>query len=93
MGALQTMQRFVNTNEADAGFASVAFRNASFVLAGLRQHPGIYGINSKSFHLDISKDANRKLLEKQMIPSKVAWVRKSTPRCSSPRTTSRAASS
>jgi hypothetical protein len=75
MGALQTMQRFVNTKEADAGFTSVAFRTASFVFSQYG-NTRIYGINGKSFHLDISKDANRKLLEKQMIPSKVAWVRK-----------------
>jgi hypothetical protein len=75
MGALQTMQRFVNTKEADAGFTSVAFRTASVVFSQYG-NTRIYGINGKSFHLDISKDANRKLLEQQMIPTKVAWIRK-----------------
>jgi hypothetical protein len=75
MASLQTMQRFVNTNEADAGFTQIAYRTAVMVFS---QYGGtrIYGVNSKSFHLDISRDANRKLLEKQMIPTKVAWVRK-----------------
>ena len=73
--SLQTLQRFVNTSEADAGFTQVAFRTASFVFSQYG-NTRIYGINGKSFHLDISRDANRKLLEKQMIPTKVAWNRK-----------------
>ncbi|HEX6272886.1 MAG TPA: phage major capsid protein [Polyangiaceae bacterium] len=75
MSSLQSLQRFINAKEADAGFVQIAFRTAAFVFSQYG-NTRIYGVNSKSFHLDISKDANRKLLEKQMIPTKVAWNRK-----------------
>jgi hypothetical protein len=75
MSSLQSLQRFINAKEADAGFVQVAFRTAQYVFSQYG-NTRIYGICTKCFHLDISKDANRKLLEKTMIPTKVAWNRK-----------------
>jgi hypothetical protein len=73
--SLQTLQRFIDTQEADAGFKQVAFRTARMVFSQYG-NTRIYGINPKSFRVVISSDANRKLLEKVQIPQKVAWIRK-----------------
>jgi hypothetical protein len=61
MSSLQSLQRFINAKEADAGFVQVAFRTAQYVFSQYG-NTRIYGICTKCFHLDISKDANRMLL-------------------------------
>jgi hypothetical protein len=75
MASLQALQRFIDSDEASAGFKQVGFRTARVVFSQYG-NTRIYGINAKSFRLVISKDANRKLLEKTQIPNKVAWNRK-----------------
>lgn len=72
---LSKLIRFVDTKTADGSFQALAFRTARWVYSQYG-NTRIYGVNPKSFHVDISKDANRKLMEKQMIPDKVAWIRK-----------------
>lgn len=73
--SLQTLQRFIDTKEADGGFKTLAVKTARFVFSQWG-NDRIYGINPTSFHLDVSSDAFRKLLEKVQIPNAVAWNRK-----------------
>jgi hypothetical protein len=51
---LQTMQSYVNTSDADAGFKSLAFKGAKYIFS----HKGgtsIYFLNPKNFQLVVSK--------------------------------------
>jgi hypothetical protein len=75
MASLQDMQRFVNTSDADASFTTVAFREIPVIFSN-KGNGRLYGINSKSFRLLISSDANRKLMDKIQLPTKIAWHRR-----------------
>jgi len=75
MASLQSMQRFVNTSEADGGYTTVAFREIPVIFSHFG-NDRLYGISTKSTRLVISNDANRKMLDKIQLPTKVAWNRK-----------------
>lgn len=51
---LQTLQRFVDTDEADAGFKVLAFKNARYVFS---QYGGtkVYFLNPKNYNIVVSK--------------------------------------
>jgi hypothetical protein len=72
-GQLQTNQRYVDTKEGDAGFKSLAFKDAKWVFS---PHGGtrIYGINPKSFKLVVSKDAFKSKGDTIEIPNANGYV-------------------
>jgi len=52
---LQTLQRFVDSSEGDAGFKALAFKNARFIYS---QYGGskVYFLNPKNFQMVVSKE-------------------------------------
>lgn len=71
--SLVTLQRFVDTSEADAGFKTLAFKTAKYVFS---QYGGtrIYGLNPKSFRVTCSKEAFRKKGDTIEIPNANGFV-------------------
>lgn len=69
----QTLKQFVNTDEADAGFKTLAFKTAPWVFS---QHGGtrIYGLNPKSFRVTVSKEAFRQKGDTIEIPNANGYV-------------------
>lgn len=70
---LQTLQRFVSTDEADAGFKILAFKNARYVFS---QYGGgnVYFLNPKNFKLIVSKQYFRDKGNTIEIPAQNAFV-------------------
>lgn len=70
---LQTLQRFVDTTEADAGFKVLAFKTARYSFS----HYGddhIYFLNPKSYQLIVSKQYFRDKGNTMEIPNENAFV-------------------
>ncbi len=57
-GGLQTLQRFVDTSEADGGFKILAFKNLRYVFSD-RGGTSLYFLNPKAYKLTVSKQAFR----------------------------------
>ena len=53
-GGLQTLQRFVDTSEADAGFKVLAFKSARYVFSD-KGGTSVYFLNPKAYKLVVSK--------------------------------------
>jgi hypothetical protein len=70
---LQTLQRFVDSSEADAGFKILAFKNARYVFS---QYGGtkVYFLNPKNFKLVTSKQYFRDKGNTIEIPAQNAFV-------------------
>jgi len=74
-GSIQAQQRFVDKNDADAGFKTLAFKSARYVFS---QYGGtrIYGFNPAHTYLKVSKDAWREKGEVQEIQNSNGYVSK-----------------
>lgn len=70
---LQAQIRYMDVKKGDAGFKALAFGTAPWVFS---QHGGtaIFGINTKSFFLQVSKDAFRQKGEIMEIPNANGYV-------------------
>lgn len=70
---LQTYQRFVDSQEADAGFKTLAFKNARYVYS---QYGGtkVYFLNPKNYNLIVSKQYFRNKGNTMEIPDQNAFV-------------------
>jgi len=70
---LQTLQRFVDTSEADGGYKVLAFKTARYVFS---QYGGvnIYFLNPKSYNIVVSKQYFRDKGNTVEIPSQNAFV-------------------
>lgn len=69
----QAFQRYVDTDELKAGFKILAFKTARYVFS---QYGGtrIYGLNPKSFTLEVSKEAFRQKGDTVEIPNMNGFV-------------------
>lgn len=74
-GSLTPNQRFVNSGKADAGFTSLAYKNAKYVFSQYG-NTRIYFLNPKHLFLNVSKEAYRQLGETIEIPNANGFVRK-----------------
>jgi hypothetical protein len=74
-GTQQALQRYVDEQEAKAGFRVLAFKTARYVFS---QHASttIYGLNPKNFMLVVSKQYFRERGETQEIPNANGFVSK-----------------
>lgn len=70
---LQTLQRFVDTSEADAGYKVLAFKNARYVFSQYGDTK-IYMLNPQSYKLVVSKQYFRDKGNTIEIPSQNAFV-------------------
>lgn len=70
---LQTLQRFIDKEEADAGFKILAFKNARYVYS---QYGGgnVYFLNPKNYQITVSKQYFRDKGNTIEIPSQNAFV-------------------
>lgn len=70
---LQSLQRFVDTSEADVGYKVLAFKNARYVFS---QYGGtnIYFLNPKSYNIVVSKQYFRDKGNTVEIPDQNAFV-------------------
>ncbi len=70
---LQTLQRFVDTSEADAGYKVLAFKNSRYVFS---QYGGVnvYFLNPKSYQMVVSKQYFRDKGNTVEIPDQNAFV-------------------
>lgn len=57
-GGLQTLQRFVDTSEADGGFKILAFKNMRYAFSD-RGGTNVYFLNPKAYKLTVSKQCFR----------------------------------
>lgn len=74
-GVLQTMQRFVDTKEADGGYKVLAFKTSRFIFSQYANHR-IYFMNPKSLQICVFKSAFRLLGDTIEIPNAEAFIRK-----------------
>lgn len=74
-GQLQSLQRFVDTKEADAGFKVLAFKTARYVFSQYATS-SIYFLNPKSFTLKVFKNAFRLLGDTIELPNANGFIRK-----------------
>ena len=72
-GTQQGLQRYIDTQEAKAGFKILAFKTARFVFSQYATSR-IYFLNPKSFTLDVFKDAFRKKGDTIELPNAEAYV-------------------
>jgi hypothetical protein len=72
-GSQQAFQRYIDTDELKAGFKVLGFKTARYVFS---QYGGvrIYGLNPKSFTLEVCKDAFRQKGDTIEIPQKNGYV-------------------
>ena len=70
---LQSLQRFVDTSEADAGYKVLAFKNARFVFSQYGS-TSIYMLNPQSYKLVVSKQYFRDKGNTVEIPEQNAFV-------------------
>jgi hypothetical protein len=70
-GGLQTLQRFVDTSEADAGFKVLAFKNARYVFSD-QGSTSVYFLNPKAYKLVTSKQYFRDKGETTPVPGQNA---------------------
>lgn len=70
---LQTLQRFVDTDEADAGFKVLAFKSARYVFS---QYGGtkVYFLNPKNYNIQVSKEYFRDKGQTVEIPNQNAFT-------------------
>ena len=70
---LQTLQRFVDTEEANAGFKVLAFKSARYVFS---QYGGtkVYFLNPKNYNIVVSKEYFRDKDATSIIPAQNAYV-------------------
>jgi hypothetical protein len=70
---LQTLQRFVDTDEADAGFKVLAFKSARYVFS---QYGGtkVYFLNPKNYNIVVSKEYFRDKGQTVEIPNQNAFT-------------------
>lgn len=70
---LQGRQRYIDVDDANSGFKTLAFKSARWVFS---QYGGtrIYGLNPKSFRLQVSKDAFREKGDTIEIPNANGYV-------------------
>lgn len=70
---LQTLQRFIDKDEADAGFKTLAFKSARYVFS---QYGGnkVYFLNPKSYNIVVSKQYFRDKGNTIEIPAQNAFV-------------------
>jgi len=69
---LQTLQRFVDSNEADAGFKVLAFKGAKYIFS----HKGgtsIYFLNPKNYKLVVSRQYFRDKGSTEVVPGQNAF--------------------
>ena len=69
---LQSLQRFNDTSEADAGYKVLAFKNARYVFSQYGGNP-IYFLNPKNFNLVVSKQYFRDKSETEAVPGQNAF--------------------
>lgn len=74
-GQLQSLQRFVDAKEADAGFKVLAFKTARYVFSQYATS-SIYMLNPKSFTLKVFKNAFRLLGDTIELPNANGYIRK-----------------
>ena len=68
---LQTLQRFNDTSEADAGFKILAFKTARYVFSGSGGNP-IYFLNPNNYNLVVSKQYFRDKGDTEAVPGQNA---------------------
>lgn len=69
---LQTLQRYVDTDNADGGFKTLAFKGAKYIFS----HKGgarVYFVNPRNYHLVVSKNAFRDKGETDVIQGQNAY--------------------
>ena len=71
-GTQQSLQRYIDTKEANAGFKVLAFKNARFVFSQYA-NTRIYFLNPKSFQLQVFKGAFRKKGDTQELTNAAAY--------------------
>lgn len=69
---LQTMQRFINSKDADAGFTKLAFKSAPFVFSPYGASK-IYFLNAKNYQLVVSKQYFRDKGNTNDVPGQNAF--------------------
>lgn len=74
-GQLQSLQRFVDSKEADAGFKVLAFKTARYVFSQYA-NDRIYFLNPKSFQVVVFKSAFRLLGDTIELPNANGYIRK-----------------
>lgn len=70
---LQSLQRFVDSSEADGGFKVLAFKNARYVFSQYGGNP-VYFLNAKNYNIVVSKQYFRDKGNTVEIPSQNAFV-------------------
>lgn len=77
-GTQQSLQRFVDTDEAKAGFKLLAFKTARFVYSQYAPTTldQVWGLNPKSLYLQVFKNAYRQKGDVMEIPSANGYVMK-----------------
>ena len=77
-GTLQALQRFIDADEAKAGFKTLSFKTAQFVFSQYAPTTldQVWGINPKSFQIVVFKNAYRQKGEVMEIPGSHGYVMK-----------------
>lgn len=70
-GGLQTLQRFVDSKEADAGFKVLAFKSCRYVFSD-QGGTNVYFLNPKAYKLAVSKQYFRDKSETHPVPGQNA---------------------
>jgi hypothetical protein len=70
---LQTLQRFVDASEADAGFKALAFKGAKFIYSQKATGTNVYFLNPKHFKLVVSKNYFRDKGQTYDVPGQNAF--------------------
>lgn len=77
-GTMQALQRFIDADEAKAGFKTLSFKNAQFVYSQYAPTTldQVWGLNPKAFQLVVFKNAFRQKGEVMEIPAANGFVMK-----------------
>ncbi len=77
-GTQQSLQRYVDTADAKAGFKVLGFKTARFIYSQYST-TRVYLLNPKAFELRVVKGAFRDMGDKQEFPATNAYIRKIYP--------------